>query len=337
MPIPIRTHDNWNDTLQTHRAIHAILNIMIVSCGEALIDFVPQNGDMPCYAPCPGGSPYNLAIAAARLGASTGFLGKISRDFFGDVLFNRLETEGVDTIFTRRSDYLSTLAFVQIEGNSEPRYAFYAENTADRNLMPEDIPEALPPEVRCLEFGSISLLLDPQAKTIESLIRRESGRRAISFDPNVRPMLIRDRLPYVAKMENLVGLCTIVKVSSADLEWLYPGKPARKSAEDWLRHGAGLVVMTRGKDGAHLITPDYEVEVPEYWVEVKDTIGAGDTFHAAFLVRLHQLDRLTPRCVMELTRDEAQDAVEFAVKASSLNCARQGADPPTAAQMKAVP
>ena len=301
-----------------------------------MIDFVPQNGGAPCYAPCPGGSPYNLAIAAARLGVSTGFLGKISRDFFGDMLFNRLKTEGVDTVFTRRSDNLSTLAFVQIKGNAEPRYAFYTENTADRNLMPEDIPDILPPEVECLEFGSISLLLDPQAKTIESLIRRESDRRVISFDPNVRPMLIKDKGSYVAKMETLVGLCTIVKVSSADLEWMYPGKPARKSAEDWLNHGAGLVVMTRGKDGAHLITANYEVEVPEYWVEVKDTIGAGDTFHAAFLVRLHQLDRLTPRCAMALPKDEARDAVEFAVKASSLNCARQGADPPTAAEMKAV-
>ena len=150
---------------------------MIISCGEALIDFVPQPGDELQYAPCPGGSPYNLAIASARLGASTGFLGKISRDFFGDILFNRLEKEGVNTGYTRRSDRLSTLAFVKIEQGEEPRYAFYTENTADRNLSSVDIPESLPDSVECLEFGSISLILEPQAETIKSLIRRENGKR----------------------------------------------------------------------------------------------------------------------------------------------------------------
>ena len=309
---------------------------MIISCGEALIDFVPQPGTDLAYAPCPGGSPFNLAIASARLGAPTGFLGKISRDFFGDMLFDRLTAEGVDTSYTRRSDRLSTLAFVKIETGEEPRYAFYTENTADRNLVPVDIPEALPPEVKCLELGSISLLLEPQAETIKAFARREHGKRAISFDPNVRPMLVGDKAAYVAEMEELAALATIVKVSAADLEWLYPGRSALDSAEAWLSKGAGIVVMTRGKDGAMLLAPSFRVEAPEYWVEVKDTIGAGDTFHAALLVRLHELERLSARTASDLTKEEALDVVEFAVKASSLNCARQGADPPTAAEMAAA-
>ena len=309
---------------------------MILSCGEALIDFVPQKTDPLQYAPCPGGSPYNLAIASTRLGAPTGFLGKISRDFFGDMLFDRLAAEGVDTSFTKRSDRLTTLAFVKIEEGREPRYAFFTENTADRNLVPVDIPDTFPVSVECLEFGSISLLLEPQAGTIKSLVRRESGRRAISFDPNVRPMLVGDKKAYVAEMEELAGLSTIVKVSGADLEWMYPGRPAEKSAADWLSLGAGLVVMTRGKDGAVMLGPSLRAEAPEYPVDVKDTIGAGDTFHAALLVRLHQLGRLSARTAAELTEEEARDAVAFAVKASSLNCARQGADPPTAAEMAAA-
>ena len=256
---------------------------MIISCGESLIDFVPQPGPGLSYAPCPGGSPYNLAIASARLGAPTAFLGKISRDFFGDMLYDRLSSEGVDTSYTRRSDRLSTLAFVRIEDGEEPRYAFYTENTADRNLVPVDLPESFPDSVECLEFGSISLLLEPQASTITNLIRRESGRRAISFDPNVRPMLVRDKAAYTVQMEELAALSTIVKVSGADLEWLYPGRSAEESASSWLASGAGLVVMTRGKDGALLMGPSYQVEAPEYPVPVKDTIGAGDTFHAALL------------------------------------------------------
>ena len=310
---------------------------MIVSCGEALIDFVPQKRGHSTYSSCPGGSPYNLAIAAARLGAPTGFLGKISRDFFGEMLFELLTAEGVDTTFTPRSNRPSSLAFVKIEDNQEPRYAFYTENTADRNLVLGDIPEVLPDEVECLAFGSISLLLNPQGETIKNLIRRELGKRALSFDPNVRPMLVDNKGAYVSEIEELAGLSTIVKVSSTDLEWMYPRRSVLESAAEWVDRGTGILVVTRGKEGAVLISSNYRVEAPEYRVRVKDTIGAGDTFHAAFLVRLRQLGRLSSRCASELTRAEAREAVEFAVKASGLNCARQGANPPTAAEMASSP
>ncbi|MCK5737285.1 MAG: carbohydrate kinase, partial [Spirochaetaceae bacterium] len=145
--------------------------------------------------------------------------------------------------------------------------------------------------------------------------------------------MVGDKPAYTSEMEELAGLSTIVKVSSADLEWLYPERQAEESALAWLALGAGIVVLTRGKDGAVLYASSYRVETPEYWVEVQDTIGAGDTFHAALLVRLNELGRLSARTGSELTREEAQDVVKFAVKASSLNCGRQGADPPTAAEM----
>jgi len=302
---------------------------VIVSCGEALIDFVPREGNELAYVPCTGGSPYNLAIAVSRLGAKVGFLGKISSDFFGNLLFDRLLAEGVDMSLIRRSDRLSTLAFVGIERGREPRYAFYTNGSADRNLLEIDVPERLPDEVKCLEFGSISLLLEPGAQTIKNLVRREVGRIAISYDPNIRSMMVSDVEAFTEEVEELTSLATIVKVSSADLEWLYPERDREDSARAWLAAGAGIVVLTRGKDGAVILTPGFRVESGEYPVEVIDTVGAGDSFHGALLVRLNQLGRLSARCAEDLTRAEAIDALEFAIKASSLNCARRGADPPT--------
>lgn len=306
---------------------------MIIACGEALIDFIPQGEGKPSYLPRPGGSPFNLAVASARLGAPTGFLGRISRDFFGDMLMDRLAAEGVDTAFIRRSRRLSTLAFVKIAPGEEPRYAFYTENSADRSLRIEHIPETLPDSVECLAFGSISLLLEPGASTITSLIRREAGSRAISFDPNVRPMLVHDKTSYTRRLERLAESAGIVKVSAADLQWLYPERSPEASAREWLERCGGIVVLTRGPLGAVLGAPGFRVEVSGRRVEVKDTIGAGDTFHAALLVRLRRLGRLNPRCAVELTEDEARDALSFAVKAAALNCARVGADPPLAAEM----
>ncbi|VDA99509.1 Fructokinase [Olavius algarvensis spirochete endosymbiont] len=300
---------------------------MIVSCGEALIDFVPREGDELTYAPCTGGSSYNLAIAVSRLGAEAGFFGKISSDFFGNLLFNRLLAERVDTSLICRSDRLTTLAFVGIEQGKEPRYAFYTHDSADRHLL--DVPASFSDEVECLEFGSISLLLEPGARTIRNLIRREVGRRALSYDPNIRSMMVSDVEAFRRETEELATLATIVKVSGADLDWLYPGRNREDSARAWLAAGAGIVVVTRGKNGAVLLTPGFRVESGEYPVEVIDTVGAGDSFHGALLVRLSQLGRLSMRCGEVLTRAEALDALKFAIKASSLNCARRGADPPT--------
>ena len=310
---------------------------MIVSCGESLVDFVPVEGGELAYRPCPGGSPFNLAVAAARLGAPTGFLGKISRDFFGDMLFDKLAGEGVDTSMVVRTDRNTTLAFVLLEAGSEPRYAFYAENSADRSFTGVDVPVSLPRDASALAFGSISLLLEPGASAIKALVRREAGKRALSFDPNVRPMLVGDAAAYVAGVEELAALSTMTKVSSADLEWLYPGRNAEESAARWLSLGAGLVAMTRGADGAILLGPSWRAEVPGYPVDVLDTIGAGDTFHAALLTRLHALGRLGPDLAVRLTADEGRDALAWAVKASALNCARRGADPPTTAEMDAAP
>lgn len=306
---------------------------MIVSCGEALIDFVPRGGGEMAYTPCTGGSPYNLAIAVSRLGEKAGFLGKISDDFFGNFLFNRLLAEGVDTRFTCRSDLLSTLAFVGIEQGKEPRYTFYANNSADRNLSEIDVPGSFSHEVECLEFGSISLLLEPGAQTIKNLIRRELGQRAISYDPNIRSMMVSDVNAFRKEVEEMATLATIVKVSSADLEWLYPGRGVEDSARYWLRAGAGIVVVTLGKEGGFILTPGFRVKSGEYPVEVIDTVGAGDSFHGALLVRLSQLRRLSAQCANFLTRMEALDSLEFAIKASSLNCARRGADPPTMRDM----
>ena len=305
---------------------------MILSCGEALIDFVPSENLQ--YTPRPGGSPYNFAIAVSRLGVPAGFLGKISEDFFGDMLLENLASENVDISFVKRSKRLSTLAFVKLQENAEPRYAFYCENTADRNLAEVDIPVLLPAEVKCVEFGSISLLLEPAAGAIKSFVKREAGKRAIAFDPNIRPLLITDKKKYIKEVEELAGLSTIVKVSSEDLNWLYPERDIDEIVSDWLAEGAGTVVVTLGEKGAFLKTASFSVNVPGINVDVSDTIGAGDTFHAAFLAKAYSLGILDKNFAENIDKDTAEEILGFAVKAAGINCSRVGADPPALEDME---
>jgi fructokinase len=98
--------------------------------------------------------------------------------------------------------------------------------------------------VSALHFGSISLVREPGASAYEALMRREHGRRLLSLDPNVRPSLVGDRAAYTARLEGWVAVADLVKVSRADLDWLYPDRAPEAVAEAWLAGGPAMIVVT---------------------------------------------------------------------------------------------
>lgn len=328
---------------------------MIVVCGEALIDMIPgRRGptslpraepvatSVPAggwatdsYVPAPGGSPFNLAIGLARLGTPVSFLSRLSRDRYGELLLNTLLTEGVDARFLIHGPEPTTLAFVQGEPGQEPQFRF-SEQGADRNLTPADLPEAFPAEVLGMHFGSISLVLEPVASTLEACMAREKGRRLISLDPNVRPALIRDRAAYRRRLEGWLHSTDLAKVSRADLGWLYPGERCESVARRWLELGPALVVVTCGGDGCSGFSRSLALNIPAVPVEVVDTVGAGDSFTAGLLAWLCQHGALAPWRLGALSETELGAALGYAATAAALTCARAGADPPTSAEVEAA-
>ncbi|MBB5751100.1 carbohydrate kinase family protein [Prosthecomicrobium pneumaticum] len=300
---------------------------MIVSCGEALIDFLPvkDTGGNDAYRPVVGGSPYNVALTIGRLGVPAGFLGGVSTDFFGDMLAAELERSKVALDYVERSGRPSTLAFVSL-AHDEPAYAFFDENSAERLDDPATRP--LGPEVEALHFGSISLIPPPIGDRLEALMAAERGRRVISYDPNVRPSLITDGAAFRARVERMAAMADIVKISGADLEWLYPGVPVAETAARWRAAGAGLVVVTRGGKGVIAFAADGSVESPIVPVTVADTVGAGDSFTGGLLARLSELGHLTVGSVRATPLAALQTALDFANRVAAITCSRPGADPP---------
>jgi fructokinase len=317
---------------------------MILGCGEALIDMVPYSGGL--YKPCCGGSPYNTIIAAGRLGVRAAFLARFSRDFFGEMLFERLKENHVDTRFIRRTCENTMLAFVKLEDGKEPLYTFYTEGTASVSFGREDIPQSLPPEISCIYFGSVALTMEPVGSSIEVFAAEQSARRdgpALSYDPNVRPLVIKDRNAFTERAERLVSFADIVKISKADMEYLYPGLSCEAGIEKILSTvPAGttkLVVCTLGKYGAEAALKTgagrvVRARAGAVDLPVMDTIGAGDTFHGAFLSFLEINGKLSRPAIAALTERELSSALLFANKAASLVCSREGADPPTLAELE---
>ena len=313
---------------------------MILCCGEALIDFVPT-ADGAGYRPVPGGSIFNIAVGLGRLGAPVGYFGKLSTDFFGERLLRTLSENGVDTSLTLRVPGPTSLAFVDLfaSGSREPRYTFYAEAAVDRSLAVGELPTRLPASVQALHFGSISLVLEPGASSLEALLRREAGQRLISLDPNVRPGLIQDRDRYRTRFEGWTQVVDILRLSRADFDWLYPDRSVEAVFQDWFDRGVSLVILTHGAQGALGMTAEGTmVTCPAAAVDVVDTVGAGDSFLAACLFLLAREGALTSKEVLRrMPAGTLERCLVFASRAAGLTCSRPGSDPPFLRELEADP
>jgi len=305
--------------------------MQIAVAGEALIDFL--NTGPLAFQGHFGGSPFNTAIAAARLGAATGYLTQLSTDMFGQPLRSYLEENGVDTSLVLTSDAPSTLAFVERLAGTN-RYVFLAKHSADAGYAPDPLPD-LPPENVFLQFGSVSLLNEPAATTITNLVAKHHGRCIIGFDPNVRPTVIPDMDAYRRRAEGWLGQTHLLKISDEDVALLVPGARFEDCATRWFGLGVRAVVVTRGGEGASLFRPGApRLDVTPPKVTVADTVGAGDTFTAGLLTGL--LDAGV-RKVADLSglADEAWNrALAFAATAAALNCTRAGCNPPLRAEVR---
>jgi fructokinase len=311
---------------------------MILVCGEALIDlFVGEREgtEMPARAVA-GGSPFNVAIGLARLGVASAFLGGISRDRFGTLLADILASEGVDGRYIVRTDRLSTISVVATASDGQPSYAFHGEGAADRSLQLSELPAVLPPDIQALTFGSYTMVVEPVGSAFAALAERERGRRVISVDPNLRPTVVGDMVRWAAAAERFYRTATLIKASDEDVRIAWGGRVTiAEAAAYWLGHGAKLVVVTEGAQGATAFSSDGSVSVPGHSVVVRDTVGAGDTFHAALLARLSTTGRLHPDAIAALDLQAIGDLLGYAAAAAAITVTRRGADLPTAADVEA--
>src|SRR6478736_1404442 len=195
---------------------------MILVSGEALIDLIPDPLKPTAYDAVLGGSPYNVAIGLARLGAPTAFISRLSADGNGEALAGALAANRVDLSFVARDMRPSALAFV-MRGTAKTgsRYSFYLDGTAYDGPWP--FPAEWPQGARHLHVGSFGAV-ERHGRAVVEAIQLASSLATVSFDPNVRPFVTPDREAVRLLVERQVSLAHVVKASEEDLEWLYPGR-----------------------------------------------------------------------------------------------------------------
>ncbi|GCD94746.1 carbohydrate kinase family protein [Embleya hyalina] len=301
---------------------------VITVIGEALIDLVRTEGGPPVAHP--GGSPANVAVGLGRLGVPVRLITRYGKDEYGGLLAAHLAASGVEVAPEGVHSGSTSVAHARVDAAGVADYSF------DIVWDPPDTVR-VPAESRCVHTGSIAATLAPGAETVRGLMAAaHAGRRAlVSYDPNCRPSLMGDPEAARARIEALVDLCDLVKVSDQDLEWLYPARSFLDVADEWLARGPGLVVVTRGAEGAYGVCRAGRATMPAVSTPVVDTVGAGDAYTAGLLDALRRRDVLSPNGVRDLHSSTVAELLVEASLIAALTCSRPGADPPTAAEAEA--
>jgi fructokinase len=298
---------------------------MFAVVGEALVDVV--NGS--AY---PGGSPANVALGLARLGRPVQLWTRLGRDSYGDLIRDHLQQSGVVVPGDSIDDDPTSSAMATLDERGRASYEF--DITWDVRL-----PGKLPGDILALHTGSLATVLAPGRDAVSDLIRREHVREhvTISLDLNARPSLVDDRDELVTRLDQLIPLSHVVKMSEEDLDYLWPGDTFEAMAERLLAAGdVAIVLVTRGPDGAWAATRQTAVEVPAPEIELVDTVGAGDAFTAGFLDALATADLLgadTADLLARQSDEEIRRLLEAAALVAAITCSRGGANPPTAAEV----
>lgn len=297
--------------------------------GEALVDVVRRTDGS--VAEHPGGSPMNVAIGLGRLGRGIDLLTWLGQDARGDAVRRHLEASAVRVLTGDTHPASTSVATATLDADGVATYDF--DLTWD---LPAQWDEPVVDPL-VVHTGSIAAVLAPGGAAVIQLVAAHRASSTITYDPNLRPALMGTPQATRPRVEALVALSDVVKVSDEDLEWLHPGVAPTEIAEEWSRLGPGLVVVTHGGDGAFACTATgVKLTVPAPRVKVADTVGAGDSFMSGLIDGLWSAGLLGADrrgALADVDAATLKRVLTRCARIAAITVSRAGANPPSSAEL----
>ena len=307
------------------------MSTRVLSLGEALIDVVIRPESTQEHV---GGSLLNVAVGIATLGQPAGICAFWGKDDHGALLRDWAESAGVEIVPGTDSAEKTPVAFAHIDDEGHATYDF------DLTWEVPQVPDLA--SFGHLHTGSIGATLEPGGSEVLAIAGRMREHGTVSYDPNIRPALMKSPDAVMDRVEHLVALSDVVKASDEDVGWLYPGTPVEDVMRRWVKAGPAMVVVTRGPWGAYALLKHNRdmLHLDQMRVEVGDTVGAGDSFMAGLISGLLDAGCLgSPEARQRLSAldwSAVQPALHRAVVTSALTVSHSGAYAPTMAEVEAV-
>ena len=295
--------------------------------GEALTDCVIRGGTV---RETPGGSPMNVAVGLGRLERDVTLATRFGHDHRGDAIASHTLASGVSLIDGAHNAPRTSSAKATLAADGSAEYDFDLVWDLGAQMVPRG-------GFFHVHTGSIGATLEPGASAVEAVLRREKALGAsVSYDPNVRPIVMGRPSDVLEKIDALVSLSDIVKASDEDVSWLYPEKSLEEVTTRWLSLGVSLVVITQGVHGAQAKTGRETVVLPAAATTIADTIGAGDSFMSGMLSTLAHRSLLgthASEALSAMTGEQLREVIAFALRCAAITVSRVGADPPRLADL----
>ncbi len=303
---------------------------MIGFLGEALIDLISGNdSNEPLFHYYCGGCALNAATAAARLNSEVTYIGKLSKDLFGQHMKTYFEKNNVKLIPSLcEVEQNSMIGFAKIDDSGAASYVFYTEGTTLSSLESDELLQAID-SIESLDYlhvGSVSVALEKSGNTILKTLKECKNLPFVFFDPNVRPTVIENFETYRERVLSIAAMSTMIKLSDEDLELLFPDVTQSEALSTLFTGATQHILLTMGKDGLRWLSRDnLDITVPAIDNPIVDTVGAGDTVSGATLTYLseHSIKSST-----KIDEKCAKDIMEFAVRCAAVTTSRKGANPP---------
>lgn len=300
----------------------------VIAFGEALVDMLSSRlGDdtgQETFTPYAGGAPANVAVACARLGVPSQFLGMVGDDRFGHFLVSELAAHGVNTQgMVLTNEARTALAFVSRDASGERTFDFYRPPAADLLYRLEHLPHGVFEQPAIVHLCSNSLT-DPEIADTTLAIAKMAKRAGclVSVDANLRHNLWADGSADVWRVTELVDSAELVKVSLEELDYLRGNHPQDTWLAERLEAGVKVIVITDGPNQVTLkgIGLDHTFTPPQ--VTAVDTTAGGDAFIGGLLAELsrHGIDDNWHKASAFLAQ-----AVEVACRCGAFAVTRPGA------------
>ncbi|MBO4977431.1 MAG: carbohydrate kinase [Muribaculaceae bacterium] len=283
-------------------------NEVVVGMGEALWDVLPEGKKI-------GGAPANFAYHVSQFGLPSCVVSAIGADALGKEIVENFTSKGLNQLIAE-VPYPTGTVQVEIDPAGVPQYEI-KENVAWDNIPYTALLEELAGRTRAVCFGSLAQRNVVSRTTINRFLDAmpESNDNLVVFDVNLRQGFYTKEI-----LCNSMKRCNILKINDEELVTVsrmfgYPGIDLQDKC--WIllgKYNLKMLILTCGINGSYVFTPGNVSFQPTPKVEVADTVGAGDSFTAAFIASL-------------LRGYSVADAHSRAVRVSAFVCTRKGAMP----------
>ena len=296
--------------------------------GEVIIDCVQPEKSKWLFEPVCGGSPYNMALALARLEAKVELCSSISNDSFGSKVVANMMKENIGSELVQRVRQPSTIAMVSSASDGSVSYGFYLAKTSVEAFQWKNVVASN--EHKHIHPGSYVALEQSMAQDCIAFISQKADDRLISFDPNIRLSLTPDPEKLRPLVETYAKLSAFIKASDEDMAILYPNVEPVEAGKHMLSLGPELVIITLGSKGCIALHKEHQpIQVKAKPItKIGDSVGAGDSFMAACFWQFQTNEWMSRQKLATLSQDDIHYMLETANQVAGYNCQHFGCNPP---------